>query len=484
MHGPAPSALFSTDFPVLFTVALIFSTIILAYIWTSSKNKLNSDSDKRVESPARVPNNSLFTITPFFHQRFNFLNWGFKKTGEPIFQFSLLQNQVIVLSGETAREAFFSTKGLDLTEGFKLLSGAIPVVRGVTSEYQTKRIALIHKRLTSVQTDDRLGFLIPAILEDSCRLMDSWGPSGTFDPFERIYELVFQTTVRSLSCPEIANDAAIVSRLRELYDTLDTGTTPTSVLLPWLPSLGMLKKLWASKEIYYIVIAAIKRRKECDIPKDDTLQMLLDSGDDKETIVGFIMGLLIAGARATGTTTCWLSIFLGTYQDWRQKAKREVEDLLFSYSSSASERLSSRLSSIPLEAWESSTPVLDAIIRETLRVAEPYSAMRKNLGSDVYIDGKLIPSGAYVVYPFSDVHLNPDLYPDPWKFDPGRNYESAEASTYGYVGWGQGIELGFSGTWSLFLVYRKDFLPRATSGQGRNEAHCFHVPDGLQSSGG
>jgi len=106
MHGPAPSALFSTDFPVLFTVALIFSTIILAYIWTFSKNKLNSDSDKRVESPARVPNNSLFTITPFFHQRFNFLNWGFKKTGEPIFQFSLLQVSSSAL-GSAVPDAFY-----------------------------------------------------------------------------------------------------------------------------------------------------------------------------------------------------------------------------------------------------------------------------------------------------------------------------------------------------------------------------------------
>jgi hypothetical protein len=36
-----------------------------------------------------------------------------------------LKNTVIVLSGASARQAFFYAKGFDLTEGFKILSGAV-----------------------------------------------------------------------------------------------------------------------------------------------------------------------------------------------------------------------------------------------------------------------------------------------------------------------------------------------------------------------
>ena len=36
----------------------------------------------------------------------------------------------------------------------------------------------------------------------------------------------------------------------------------------------------------------------------------------------------------------------------------------------------------------------------------------------MYIDGKVIPRGTLVAYPTADVHLDPDLYPDPWKFNP------------------------------------------------------------------
>lgn len=57
-------------------------------------------------------------------------------------------------------------------------------------------------------------------------------------------------------------------------------------------------------------------------------------------------------------------------------------------------------------------PVVDSVVRETLRVAQPHMAMRRNIGPATYINGKLNPTGTYVVYPFSDVHLNAEIYPD------------------------------------------------------------------------
>ena len=38
------------------------------------------------------------------------------------------QNTVVVVSGEPARVDFFACKGLDINEGFKVLSGAVGVI--------------------------------------------------------------------------------------------------------------------------------------------------------------------------------------------------------------------------------------------------------------------------------------------------------------------------------------------------------------------
>ncbi|PFH49347.1 hypothetical protein AMATHDRAFT_76242 [Amanita thiersii Skay4041] len=454
-------AFLSAGFPVHLAIAVVLFFAILYFLASSLEN---FDPDE----PPSLPCCSLFAIVPFFRRRYDFLTWGFEATGNSIFKFKLLQNTVIVVSGEAAREAFFNAKGLDLTEGFKILSGAIPMVKGITSDLQTKRISLIHKRLAAVQRHASLSHLIPYILEDARMHMESWGAAGTFDPFDKIYQTVFQTTIRSLSCHEISDNPDLVSRLQVLYDRLDTGTTPATVLLPWLPTPSMIKKLLATKEIYDIVVAAINSRVKSGIHRDDTLQMLLDLGDEKLMVVGFIMGLIIAGARATGTTASWLLTFLGGHPEWREKAADEVRMLLEMRSnlgepagtacawtepgteeavkmsekagsqspSSSLSSLCARLATIPLETWELETPVLDAIVRETTRVAQPHTAMRRNLGPELYINNKRIPTGAYVVYPFSDVHLDPELYPDPWKFDPGR--KEVKHTQFGYVGWGGG----------------------------------------------
>ena len=89
-----------------------------------------------------------------------------------------------------------------------------------------------------------------------------------------------------MSCTEISDDPVLVARLKKLYDILDVGTTPTTVLVPWLPTPAMIKKIWATKEIYEIVIKAIKNRENSGILQGDTLQMLLDTGDEKLIIVG------------------------------------------------------------------------------------------------------------------------------------------------------------------------------------------------------
>ncbi|KAI0356111.1 cytochrome P450 [Trametes cingulata] len=456
--------------------ALLIPACVLA-LWlyhtlrASSSSSSSSDEDA---APVRLPGSSLAHILPFFHRRFDFINQGFELAGQAIYQFRLLRTPVIVLSGEAARRDFFQAKDLDLTAGFKFLSGAIPMMPGVTSDLEARRVALIHKRLAGAQTTDRLARLLPQILEDSRRTMDSWGLSGTIDPFERLAELIFQTTVRCLAFAELADDAGAVARLKGLYDTLDAHTTPATVLLPWVPTPSAVKRLLATKRIYDIIGAKLDERVRGGVARDDTPQMLIDAGDERMIIIGFIMGLLVAGARSTGTTASWLITFLSGHQQWKDKAAEEVRRLIaehaehsptspppppppstptptppFSPSASASSPLSSlsaTLSAIPLSAWESQTPVLDALIRETLRVAEPHVAMRQYVpptgtngekAQPLYLAGKKVPPGAFVMYPFSDVHLSAEVYRDPWRWDPGRTEMNLKAP-YAYVGMGAG----------------------------------------------
>ena len=75
------------------------------------------------------------------------------------------------------------------------------------------------------------------------------------------------------------------------------------------------------------------------------------------------------------------------------------------------------------------------LVREAVRLSQAFVSFRQNVGPEMYIDGKVIPSGALVAYPGADVHLDPALYPDPWKFNPARPQPKGSLT---YLGWGAG----------------------------------------------
>ena len=75
------------------------------------------------------------------------------------------------------------------------------------------------------------------------------------------------------------------------------------------------------------------------------------------------------------------------------------------------------------------------LIHEVVRLSQAFVSIRLNVGPEMYIDGKVIPRGALVVYPAADVHLDPSLYPNPWKFDPARSQPKGNLT---YLGWGGG----------------------------------------------
>lgn len=132
-------------------------------------------------------------------------------------------------------------------------------------------------------------------------------------------------------------------------------------------------------------------------------------------------------------------IFLSHHQDWHSNIRKEVEDLIATYSPSTTQSpfsgdaIFDALSSIPLQAWESRTRNLDLCIRETLRRAQPHSAVRKNTGPELTIDNHTVPSGAFILYPFSDTLLNPDIYANPLKWNPARDSPQDK-----FIGWGGG----------------------------------------------
>ena len=139
---------------------------------------------------------------------------------------------------------------------------------------------------------------------------------------------------------------------------------------------------------------------------------------------------------------CWALVYLSFHDEWKAKAKAEVDALVNKHTTNSSnEPLHQRLSSIHVSAWEEEMPVLDLIIRETLRISVTGLTLRRNLLEDMTFSGGLVKPGDFIAYSLADVHLNPEIYSrpdefDPTRFSPGR--EEDKKGTFSYLAWGAG----------------------------------------------
>ena len=150
---------------------------------------------------------------------------------------------------------------------------------------------------------------------------------------------------------------------------------------------------------------------------------------------------------------CWAIVYLSFHDEWKSKAKEEVDALVNKHTTNSSnEPLHQRLASIHVSAWEEEMPVLDLIIRETLRISVNGLTLRRNLLEDLTISGCLVKPGDFVAYSLADVHLDPEVYSRPNEFDPARfspGREEDKKGTLSYLVWGAGA---FSFFFICFLM--------------------------------
>ncbi|KFY99399.1 hypothetical protein V498_00793 [Pseudogymnoascus sp. VKM F-4517 (FW-2822)] len=123
---------------------------------------------------------------------------------------------------------------------------------------------------------------------------------------------------------------------------------------------------------------------------------------------------LDAGLRTTSDTlmfTLW-ALSLPGNQQYQQRLAAEVDSVRHSPSNEG-----------PVSSAEvcDHLPFLDAVIKEALRLYAPIPSSQPRVSRcDARIDGYLIPAGTVVSCQSYSLHRNPEVFPDPYKFDPDR----------------------------------------------------------------
>lgn len=145
---------------------------------------------------------------------------------------------------------------------------------------------------------------------------------------------------------------------------------------------------------------------------------------------------IVAVGTSTGPLLAWLIVYLDQSPDWRDRVIQEVDTFILEHSPGVSKSLTSVLAGIPLTTWDVSLPTLDLCLRETMRLVLSGTTTRRNVGSDIELEGHLLRQGDFLMYMAEDVHMDGTLYPDPLCFNPAR--PPIQATQLGFLGWGAG----------------------------------------------
>jgi hypothetical protein len=136
---PLAAAMFPGDGPYLASILVLgLFTVLTCWIYYPSWFRQFHDAKSIYE----LGGFHFLHAIAFFSKRYEFLRSQFEQTGQKLFQFRILQvssvfalmvslilngikHRVVALSGEVGREAFFTNRHLDLSEGYKILYGGV-----------------------------------------------------------------------------------------------------------------------------------------------------------------------------------------------------------------------------------------------------------------------------------------------------------------------------------------------------------------------
>lgn len=261
-----------------------------------------------------------------------------------------------------------------------------------------------------------------------------WNTSGRRDIYREMHTLAFrivakalfdadmdEKTLRQLSEQITRVQRFVVRRIRQPY------------LHPWLHVSGQMRRHdKVSDSSRNILLQIIRQRKEKGAGRNDLLDLLLstryeDTGEpmDETQVLDESLILFIAGHETSANALTWTLYLLSRYPETLEALREEA----------------SALPSTMAEAMRMTETI--KVIEESMRLYPPAWVIdRLSLGEDA-ICGFSYPANTFIILYIYGLHHDPDLWPQPERFDPERfsDRNKQEHMPYSYLPFGGGPRL-------------------------------------------
>lgn len=336
-----------------------------------------------------------------------------RKECGPIGRFRLADKDVVLVSGAEANEAFFRAPDdvLDQAAAYPFMT---PIFgKGVVFDASPERRQEM-LRNQALRGDMMRGHA-QTIESEIRRMVAGWGDEGEIDLLDFFAELTIYTTSSCLIGRPFREE--LDSSFAGHYHELERGTDAIAYVDPYA-DIESFRRRDAARETLVALTQAIidRRRARGPVGPDDRdlldILISLKTGDGSDhfsadEITGIFISMMFAGHHTTSGTASWALIELLRHPEVLAGVVRELDDL---YANG---------SEVSFQALRS-IPVLEAALKETLRLHPPLIILMRLVQQEFELLGHEIPVGTVLAAsPRVSNRIGED-FPDPDRFDPGR----------------------------------------------------------------
>lgn len=303
-------------------IHILIPLAALILVCFSAYNKLFSREPLHPKAPPLTSGvYPILGATKFFTRRWEFFRDAARASPTGNFSFFVGRKPVIGLTSELSRQVFFDNRHFGFAEGYGGLAEGFSVLFGPSAgaskaqqkleqelaaakgdEKMTQAVEekmdfskFFNSRMVRVLRTDAMQRNLPKLIGDvRGRLRDlaavipgdGFKDEAVVDPFDDIFKIAFQLTIRSVGCGDIAEDLELMGKMMHWYHLVDSLTSPTAVMYKWIPTWGMFKRTLAGMRLFEIVKKIGDERLRTGKRGEDAMQIMIDQGDDMGHIVG------------------------------------------------------------------------------------------------------------------------------------------------------------------------------------------------------
>jgi ent-kaurenoic acid hydroxylase len=340
----------------------------------------------------------------------SFIGAYIKKWGQTGLYKALLFTQPTVLATSPEAIKFALTNEEHFYPGWPEATNKLMGLKSFTSIpfHEHKRLRALTAR--TINGYEMLNRYIPRIEHLALLTLNKWAGEDQITFLTELKQFTFNIIVDIMMSYKPGN--ADIEKMGAPFTDFNLGIRALAINIP---GFAYYKAMKARKVIAGLIQKGIDDRRQSKFTTEDVLQSMMDSEDetgrklDDEELVDLTLMYLNAGHESSAHTIMWVTIFMNAHPEVYAKCKKEQEWI----------RDTKKGEGITLSDFRR-MKYLHNVIDETMRIVSFSLTIFRKCIKEVEYQGFFIPKGWTVQAFLRHPHHDPDVWPEPLKFDPDR----------------------------------------------------------------